>query len=90
MNKTELIKDVARATGCTISNTKKILDACFGRIGEALGDGDDVSILGFGTFKTVRKKERIGRNPQTGESMTIPEHTSIKFKVGRTLAESVK
>ncbi len=89
MNKTELVNKVAK-----VLNTKKdaqaAVDAVFSSITEALGQGDDVSLVGFGTFKVANRKARKGRNPQTGEEIQIAASKIPKFVAGKTLKETVK
>lgn len=90
MNKSELIKAVAKETGNTVVSTRAALECAFDEIKNALASGDNVRLLGFGTFKIREKSERTGRNPQTGENITIPAHKVVAFKPGSELAELVK
>ncbi|NLZ38920.1 MAG: HU family DNA-binding protein [Firmicutes bacterium] len=90
MNKSELISVVAEKTGFTKKDTEKVVNAVFDGIGEALAKGDKVQIIGFGTFDVRDRKEREGRNPATGETITIPAVRVPVFKPGKALKESVK
>lgn len=90
MNKNDLVKELAKRSGNTIAGTKAIVDDLFDLIGTTIGKGEKVSILGFGTFGIVEKQARSGRNPQTGEAMTIPAHKAVKFKAGRKLTTVVQ
>ena len=89
MNKADLVNEVAK-----VLNTKKdaqaAVDVVFSSITEALGQGDDVSLVGFGTFKVANRKARKGRNPQTGKEIDIEASKVPKFVAGRTLKEAVK
>ena len=64
-------------------DVKKILEIIFFEISEALLRGDNVEIRGFGTYKLVRRKARIGRNPKNSESVQIPEKNAIKWKMSK-------
>ncbi|NLZ92884.1 MAG: HU family DNA-binding protein [Firmicutes bacterium] len=90
MNKSELISVVAEKTGFTKKDTEKVVNAVFDGIGEALAKGDKVQIIGFGTFDVRDRKEREGRNPATGETITIPAVKVPVFKAGKALKDSVK
>ena len=89
MNKADLVNEVAK-----VLNTKKdaqaAVDVVFSSITEALGQGDDVSLVGFGTFKVANRKARKGRNPQTGEEIHIAASKVPKFVAGKALKEAVK
>tara|TARA_B100000427_G_C15244595_1_gene479391 strand:- start:296 stop:580 length:285 start_codon:yes stop_codon:yes gene_type:complete len=63
---------------------EKILEVIFIEIKEALHRGENVEIRGFGTYKIVRRKARIGRNPKNSESVEIPEKNAIKWKMSKT------
>lgn len=87
MNKTQLIDKVAEKAEITKADAKKAVDALFEAVGDALLDANDgkVAILGFGTFSVSERGERIGRNPQTKQEITIPAKKVIKFKAGSEL-----
>jgi DNA-binding protein HU-beta len=91
MNKTELIEKVAKKTGMTMKDTRATVDAIFstapkeGIIATELSAGRRVQITGFGTFMTRRRKKRKGRNPQTGQEITIPASRFPAFTAGKAL-----
>ena len=90
MNKSELISVVAEKTGMTKKDTEKVVNSVFEGISESLAKGDKVRIIGFGTFEVRERKAREGRNPATGEPITIPAAKVPVFKAGKALKESVK
>ncbi|MBD3178365.1 MAG: hypothetical protein GF417_01575 [Candidatus Latescibacteria bacterium] len=96
MNKTELIEKVAEKTNLTRKDAKAAVDAIFstapreGIIALELAKGKRVQITGFGTFSRRKRKKRKGRNPQTGETITIPATKYPAFKAGKALKERVE
>lgn len=80
MNQTELSKSVAVITGRTNSTAKHFIESTLYAIKQGLETDGEVRLQGFGIFKIHTRKERIGRNPATGESITIPEKQVVKFK----------
>jgi DNA-binding protein HU-beta len=89
MNKQELIGSVAETTGLSRSDASKAVEGVFDAIGNALKRGDEVRLVGFGTFSCSKRKASTGRNPRTGEPMQIKESTQPKFKAGKGLKDSV-
>ena len=89
MNKSEMVGRVADRAGISRSDANVAVDAVFGTIGESLAAGEDVSILGFGTFTTRNRPARTGRNPRTGEEVAIAASTAPAFKAGKTLKDIV-
>lgn len=90
MNKAELIERVASKTKLTKSQTETVLDAAIDVIQKAVSSGEEVKIVGFGTFDRASRKERNGRNPKTGTSIVIPASRVPRFRPGkefRTLVE---
>ncbi|EGR2831739.1 HU family DNA-binding protein [Vibrio cholerae] len=85
MNKTEVIKEVAKRTGVTHSEAKKIVEATLDVISEHLTHGDEVQFLGFGRFGLRKRKERQGIHPKTGESIRIAAATTPVFVPGKKL-----
>ena len=98
MTKTELIDVVADKTDLTKKDTGKIINTTIDSIIEYLSDEanksederDNVQLIGFGTFEAKDRKERKGRNPQTGEEITIPARTVPVFRAGKTFKETVQ
>ena len=90
MNKTELIAAMAEKAGISKKDTEKSLTAFTNIVADTLVDGDKVSITGFGTFEVTERAERQGRNPATGEAITVAASKSPKFKAGKALKEAVK
>lgn len=89
MNKTELIAAVAANTGLTKKDTEKVLNAAVEAITAAMVGGDKVNVSGFGIFETKQREARVGRNPQTGETMEIPAARVPAFKASKALKDSV-
>ena len=87
MNKTQLIDAIAEKAGLTKVDSKKALEAFVSTVGETLKSGDKVALIGFGSFSVTERSERTGRNPQTGQTITIPAKKVVKFKAGAELAE---
>jgi DNA-binding protein HU-beta len=89
LNKTELVNAVAEKTELTKKDAEKALNAVFASIEEALANGEKVQIVGFGTFEVRERAARMGRNPKTGEEISIPATLVPAFKPGKTLKEVV-
>jgi len=89
MNKSDLINQIASATGLTKTKSGEIIDVVTESMKDALSKGEKVTLVGFGTFSSTKRKERKGRNPKTGEVITIPAKTVVKFKSGSYLSDSV-
>ncbi len=89
MNKSDLIAVVAEATGVSRSEATNAIDATFDVIGEALENGDDVRLTGFGSFGVAERAARQGRNPRTGEPIKIAAFRQPKFKPGKRLKDAV-
>jgi len=90
MNKTELVAAVAENTGMTKKDTEKALTAAFDAIGGALAKSEKVQVVGFGTFEVKSRVARTGRNPRTGQEITIPASKVPTFKACKALKDSVK
>ncbi|NKJ02449.1 MULTISPECIES: HU family DNA-binding protein [Novosphingobium] len=86
MNNAELAEAVAGANGLTKADARKLVDAVFGVIADAAANGDEIALSGFGKFKVKETPEREGRNPSTGETITI----KASKKLGFTPAKAVK
>ena len=89
MNKKELIKAISEKLGVTQKAAGEQVDAILAVITEALTNGDEIAISGFGKFSVTERPERVGRNPQSGESITIKASKSPKFKAGKALKDLV-
>ena len=76
-------------TGLTRADAVKAVEAVFDTIGTALKNGDEVRLVGFGTFSVSKRKASTGRNPRTGEPMKIKASSQPKFKAGKGLKDSV-
>ena len=90
MNKTEMADRLAARTGLSKAAARDAVDGVFAIIGKALANGEEVRIAGFGTFGTRSRPARTGRNPRTGEAVSISASTSPTFKAGKTLKDAVK
>ena len=89
MNKAELITSMAEKSQLTKKDAESALKAFIDSVQEALENGDKVQLIGFGTFETRERAAREGRNPRTGETMTIAASKSPKFKAGKALKDSL-
>lgn len=89
MNKSELAERLAGRTGMSKVAAKDAVDGVFETIGEALANGEEARILGFGTFGTRNRPARVARNPRTGDSVSVPASTVPVFKAGKTLKDAV-
>ncbi|MBC7158702.1 MAG: HU family DNA-binding protein [Porphyrobacter sp.] len=89
MNKNDLIGTVADAAGLSRSDATKAVECVFETITGALSRGDDVRLVGFGTFSVSKRKASTGRNPRTGEPMNIKASSQPKFKAGKGLKDAV-
>ena len=90
MNKAELINEIATNSGLTKADTGRALDALVQTIESTLKSGDSIALVGFGTFEVKERAERTGRNPQTGESITIAAAKVPSFKAGKGLKGAVQ
>ncbi len=89
MNKAELIDAVAEATEMSRADAEKTTNAVLDSIIDALSKGDQVSLVGFGTFSVRERAARTGRNPQTGETIQIKASKSPGFKAGKAFKDAV-
>lgn len=90
MNKTELIAAVSAKINMSKKETEETIDALFETIQEVLTKDEKVVISGFGTFEVRTRVARVGRNPRTGEDISIPGQKSPAFKAGKSLKDSVR
>ncbi len=89
MNKLDLVARVAETVDLSRGKAAEAVDAVLDAIQAGLKDSGEVRLVGFGTFETVKRKASIGRNPRTGEQIQIEASTSVKFKPGKALKDSV-
>lgn len=90
MNKQELVDFIAEKAGITGAAAKRAVDAFAEAVGTTVKAGDEVAILGFGTFKPKETAARSGRNPRTGEALQIAAGKSVSFKAGKGLKDALK
>ncbi len=89
MSKAELVEKIAEQAKLTKVDAERAVNAFISVVTDSLKQGDDVTLVGFGTFTTGDRAERQGRNPQTGEAITIAAKKVVKFKPGKALKEEV-
>ena len=89
MNKKELTVGVKEKLSMTEKDAASVVNAVFEEIEASLERGEAVQLIGFGTFSVKERAAREGRNPSTGEPITIPASKAVAFKQGRTLKEKV-
>lgn len=90
MNKAELIEKIATETSTTKAHVERVLDATLETIRKSVKKGDEVKLVGFGTFTKAKRQARMGRNPQTGKSIKIPAAWYPKFRPGAEFKALVK
>ena len=89
MNKNDLIASVADAAEISKADATKAVDAVLSSIAKSLKKGDEVRLVGFGTFSVSKRAATEGRNPRTGEKIKIPASKQPKFKAGKALKDAV-
>ena len=89
MNKNDLVGLVATQTGLSRSDATRAVDGVFDAITAALKSGDEVRLVGFGTFLVSQRSASEGRNPRTGEKINIPASKQPKFKAGKGLKDAI-
>lgn len=90
MNKAQLIEKIAKQTDTTKAQTERFLDCTIDTIRKAVKKGDEVKLVGFGTFTKTKRKARTGRNPQTGKAIKIPAAWHPKFRPGAEFKSMLK
>lgn len=90
MNKAQLIEKIAAEANMTKAQAEKALDATIDNIKKHVKKGDDVKLVGFGTFTKAKRKARMGRNPQTGKAIKIPAANYPKFRPGAEFKDIVR
>lgn len=89
MTKAELIANVAKKAELTQKDTEAAVNAFFSTVQESLAAGENVQVIGFGTFEVRERAARVGRNPQTGEEIQIAAAKVPAFKPGKALKDAV-
>ena len=89
MNKQELVAAMAGKSGLTKADSEKALNAFTAAVADALGKGDSVQLVRFGTFAVSQRSARTGKNPRTGAKLQIAAKKVAKFKAGKALADKV-
>jgi DNA-binding protein HU-beta len=87
MNKAQLVEQLATELSITKAICERVLDSTIEGIKKSVKKGEDVTLVGFGTFTRTKRKARMGRNPQTGESIKVPACTVPKFRPGKAFKE---
>ncbi len=90
MNKSELVNVLANVSGVTKIVASRVLDAFMNAVTDALKQGDQIVLPGFGSFSIGERAARKGRNPQTGAEIDIKASKVAKFKAGKSLKEAVQ
>ena len=89
MNKTELVAAMAEKAGLSKKDAEAALKAFTETVAEELKKGEKIALVGFGTFEVSERAAREGRNPQTGDPMTIAASKAPKFKAGKALKDAI-
>tara|TARA_B100001750_G_scaffold247597_1_gene273928 strand:- start:1478 stop:1753 length:276 start_codon:yes stop_codon:yes gene_type:complete len=89
MNKSELIETIAKTADLSKTKAEEALNATIEAVTTALKKGDEVKLIGFGTFKVSSRSATTGRNPRTGEAIKIPASKQAKFVAGKALKDAV-
>ncbi len=90
MNKAQLIEKIATQTKMPKAQCENIVDCFITNVKKTVKKGDDVKLVGFGTFTKAKRKARMGRNPQTGKAIKIPAAWAPKFRAGAEFKHLVK
>ncbi len=90
MRKPELAAAIAEQTGLSKEKASEVITAFTDQVSAATARGDDVTLIGFGTFNVRTRGARTGRNPQTGATIEIPASKTVGFKAGKALKDSIK
>ncbi len=90
MRKPELAAAIADRTGLTREKASEVITAFTDQVSAAASRGEDVTLIGFGTFNIRSREARDGRNPQTGETIRIPASQTVGFKAGKALKDEIR
>ncbi len=89
MNKAEFVNHIAELHKCTKIEAEKTIDMFTSSVIDAIGKGNEISLIGFGNFSVSKVAARAGRNPRTGEALEIAAYNQPKFKAGQKLKDAV-
>jgi DNA-binding protein HU-beta len=89
MNKADMIEQIAQAAEVSKSAAERAVDALVSAVKTSLKKGEEVTLVGFGTFYVGARKARTGRNPKTGEAISIPASKAPKFRAGKALKDAI-
>ncbi len=89
MNKSELVKAISEESGSTMKDAEKFLNAFIEIVTESMKNGEDIALIGFGTFSVAERTARTARNFRTKEIIDVPASKTVKFKVGKNLKDAV-
>ena len=89
MNKADFVNHIAEQHQCTKTEAEKTIDIFTSSVIDAIGQGNEISLIGFGNFSISKVAARTGRNPATGKAVEIPARNQPKFKVGQKLKDAV-
>lgn len=89
MNKADFIRHIAEQHKCTQVEAEKTIDMFTSSVIDAMGQGKEISLIGFGNFSVSKVAARTGRNPKTGDALNIAAYNQPKFKVGQKLKDAV-
>lgn len=89
MNKMELVQEIAKRSEVSKAEAEKVLNSTLATIKETLANGDNVKLVGFGTFEVKAREARMGRNPRTGEAISIEAKLAPTFKAGEDFKREV-
>lgn len=90
MTKADLVDQIAARANMTKASAERVLNSFLDSVKEGLAQEGKLSLMGFGTFAVESRKARQGRNPRTGEAITIPAAKMVKFRPGKILKDAVK
>ena len=90
MNKAQFVEAIALDANISKIDARKAVDAMIRVTVQSLREGERLTLTGLGTFSVQQKSERVGRNPRTGEEITIPASKVVKFTPGKTLKDAIK
>lgn len=88
MNKGEFVSFIANKEGCSKADAERVVDVFTNAVVDALGKGEKINLVGFGSYSVQAVAGRDGRNPRTGEPLKIPAYNQPKFKVGQKLKDA--